>query len=475
MSTKRTNCVVLAAGDGKRMFSKSSKVLCEVSYKPMILWVLDAAKNSEIGEICVVVSNEDVERTVGEGVHIVYQRERLGTGHAVSCARKFLEEHSGEDTLVLCGDAPFIDVETISESLKHHRSENASSTVISAILENPAGYGRIVRKDGSISAIIEQADTDDVTAGIREINSGATWFSTDSLIESLDKISNDNVKGEYYLTEAIGIMISEGKKVAVYRSKSSDVTLGANNPLDLLNLNDIAKERILKKHLSEGVHFVSRSGIIIGPDVEIMPGAKILPGSILYGKSHIGSGCTIGPNSIVFESSIDSNTSFNSSQISNSTVGKNAAIGPFVRIRPGSTIADKVKLGNFVEIKNSNVGEGTSVAHLTYIGDCDVGRYCNFGCGVVTVNYDGEEKNRSTVKDFAFLGCNTNLISPVTVGTGAYTAAGCTVTKDVPDGALAIDRGQLNIKPGWAVNKLKKYITEKSKLLGKGNDRTEDK
>ncbi|NLL90896.1 MAG: bifunctional UDP-N-acetylglucosamine diphosphorylase/glucosamine-1-phosphate N-acetyltransferase GlmU [Ruminococcaceae bacterium] len=475
MSKRRTNCVVLAAGDGKRMFSKSSKVLCEVSYKPMILWVLDAAKNSGIDEICAVISNEDVERTVGSGIHITYQKQRLGTGHAVGCAREFLEEHSGEETLILYGDVPFIDVETISESLKLHRDNNASATVISAVIKDPTGYGRIVRKGGNISAIVEEIDADDATASIKEINSGAGWFSTDDLLQSLDKISNDNAKGEYYLTDAIGIMISEGKKVAVYKSKSSDVTLGANTPLDLLNLNDIARERILKKHLSGGVHFVSRSGISIGPDVNIMPGAKILPGSILYGKTSIGSGSVIGPNSLVFESSIGKNTSFNSSQIRNSSIGDEAEIGPFVQIRPCSTISDKVKLGNFVEIKNSDIGEGTSVAHLTYIGDSDVGRYCNFGCGVVVVNYDGEEKKRTTVKDFAFVGCNTNLISPVTVGKGAYTAAGCTVIKDIPDGALAIDRGQLNIKPGWAANKLKKYIEKKSKLLEMNNGKSEDK
>ncbi len=462
MATEKVNCVILAAGEGKRMFSRLSKVLCEVAYKPMILWVTDAAKSAGIADTCVVISNSDVEKVVGESCKTVYQNERLGTGHAVLCAMDFLKSHSGEDTLILYGDAPFIDAMTIQESLALHRETKAAATVISAVLENPKGYGRIVRKSGKIAAIVEQADTDDATAAINEINSGAGWFSTNALIETLSKITNDNAQGEYYLTDAVSILIQDGSTVSVYKSPTPDVTLGANSPLDLLNLNDIASERAILRHLTNGVHFVNRSGIIIGPDVEIAPGAEVLPGTILYGKTKIGSGTIVGPNTILRNVTVGENSSLNACHAYESTIGSHVNAGPFVQIRPGCTINDSVKVGDFVELKNSTIGEGTSVAHLTYIGDSEIGRFCNFGCGTVTVNYDGEKKERTIVKDYAFIGCNTNLVPPVTVGEAAYTAAGSTITKDIPDYALAIDRGTLTIKEGWAKKKLAAYIEKKS-------------
>ena len=467
---QNVNCVILAAGEGKRMFSRSSKVLCEVAYKPMILWVTDAAKSSGIEQICVVISNDDVKSAVGDDCTIAYQRERLGTGHAVLCASDFLKSHAGEDTLILYGDAPFIDINTIRNSLALHRETNASATIISAEIADPFGYGRIVRRGGSISAIIEQADTDDATGQITEINSGAGWFKTDALLRALSKITNENAQGEYYLTDAVSILIGTGQTVGVYRAETPDVTLGANSPVDLLNLNDLAKERAIVKHLSVGVHFVSRSGIIIGPDVIIAPGAEILPGSILIGKTEIGAGSIIGPNSMIKNSVIGNNTVLNETHVLESKIGNNVSIGPFVQIRPDCVINDDVHIGDFVEVKNSTIGEGTAIAHLTYIGDSDVGCYCNFGCGVVTVNYDGEKKSRTTIKDFAFIGCNTNLISPVTVGRSAYAAAGATISKNVPDGALALDRGQLIFKEGWATDKLKTYIERKTALM---NSKTE--
>ena len=461
MEKHRENCIVLAAGEGKRMFSGSSKVLCEVTHKPMLLWVIDAAKSAGIDDICVVVSDADVKKTAAD-CHIVFQNERLGTGHAVMCAIEFLKERKTEDTLILYGDVPFIDKETIRESLRLHRNTEASATIISAVLDNPEGYGRIIRKSGEISAIVEQADADDASATIKEINSGAGWFSTEALIETLGMIRNDNNQGEYYLTDAVSILLRTGKKVSVFQASSSDVTLGANSPLDLLNLNDIASERAILKHLLNGVRFINRSGVIIGPDVEIAPGAEILPGSIIYGKTTIGRGSVIGPNSIIRNSVIGENSVINASQIYESRIGNYVNTGPFVQIRPDCKIDDLVKIGDFVEIKNSSIGKGTSIAHLTYIGDSEVGRYCNFGCGTVTVNFDGEKKDRTIIKDYAFIGCNTNIIPPVTIGEAAYTAAGSTVTKDIPDGALAIDRGELMIKEGWGRKKLRLYINKKS-------------
>ena len=456
--------VILAAGQGKRMRAATSKVLCEVTGKPMLLWVIDAARGAGVDEICVVASEKDVmEAAEKAGCCIREQAERLGTGHAVRMAEDFLKEESG-DTLVLAGDAPFMDSGTLKQAYEMHVRQGNAVTVISAEIGDPGRYGRIIREGDALKGIVEVADCTDEQKQIREINSGAYWFNTGRLTEALQQIRNDNAQGEYYLTDAVAILIGAGYKAGAYTAASEDVVLGANDPAGLLLLNEIAARRAIDRHLENGVQFRLRDGVIIGPDVVIEAGAVILPGCTLTGKTVIRSGAVIGPNSMVTDSEIGENTHFESSKATEAKVGRDAKIGPYVQLRPNSVIGNKVKIGDFVEIKNSNIGEGTSVAHLTYIGDADVGRHCNFGCGVVFVNYDGEVKNRTTVGNFCFVGCNTNLIAPVTLGDGAYTAAGATVTKDVPAGALAISREALVIKDGWAARKLKKYIEKKEKI-----------
>ena len=459
------NAVILAAGQGKRMRAATSKVLCEVAGKPMLNWVIDAARKAEAGEICIVASEADVMEAAGKaGCLTRQQTERLGTGHAVRMAEDFLEERIGGDTLILCGDNPFMDSETIGNAYELHARQENAVTVITAEIADPARYGRIIRSGDALEGIVEDADCTEEQKKIREINSGAFWFRTEDLLGALKKIRNDNAQGEYYLTDAVAILLGEGKKAGAYKADSEDVVLGANDPAGLLLLNEIAAKRAVDRHLANGVQFRLRDGVVIGPDVVIEPGAVILPGCTLTGRTVIRAGAVIGPNSMVTDSEIGEGTVFESSKATDAFVGKDVRIGPYVQLRPDARIGDKVKIGDFVEIKNSSIGEGTSVAHLTYIGDADVGKYCNFGCGVVFVNYDGEVKNRTTVGDYCFVGCNTNLIAPVTLGDGAYTAAGATVTKDVPAGALAISREALVIKDGWAAKKLKKYIEKKQKL-----------
>ncbi len=456
------SCVILAAGEGKRMHAPHSKVLCEVSGKPMLRWVIDAARAAGIEKICVVASSDDVKQAA-EGCEIREQKERLGTGHAVICAKDFLLENQDGNTLVLCGDAPFIDPQTVRDAYAQHMASGAAVTVISAVVEQPGAYGRILRQGDALAGIVEAADCDERQRAICEINSGAYWFSTRALVEALGTLKNDNAQGEYYLTDAVAAILKSGKGAGCFAASGADIVLGANNPADLLLLNEIANRRAIDRHLANGVHFLSRDGVVIGPDVVIEPGATILPGSILYGSTKVCAGAKIGPNSLLSNLTVGPGTVFNASQGYDSRIGANAHIGPFVHIRPNSVIDDKVKIGDYVEVKNSHIGEGTSLAHLTYIGDSDVGRHCNFGCGVVVVNYDGEVKNRTTVGDFAFIGCNTNLVAPVTIGDGAYTAAGTTVTKDVPAGALAVGRARQTVIEGWAAKKLQKYIAKKSK------------
>lgn len=461
MRLKEQRCVILAAGDGKRMNAPGSKVLCEVAFKPLLRWVIDAARGAGITEICVVASSDDVKKAA-KGCVIAEQNERLGTGHAVMCAKDFLKD-CGQNTLVLCGDAPFIDSKTIDDSFEAHEKNGNAVTVISAAVDNPKGYGRILRRNGVLAAIVEERDCTVSTRQITEINSGAYWFKTADLLSSLGSLKNDNAQGEYYLTDAVQILLKSGKNAGRHVARYSDIVLGANTPTDILLLNEIAQKKMINKHLENGVVFISRHGIIIGPDVEIDAGAQILPGTMLSGATKIGSGSVIGPNTILRDTVIGKNSVVNSSQCTESSVGDGATVGPFVQLRANCHIGDRAKIGDFVEIKNSNIGEGTSLAHLTYIGDSDIGSFCNFGCGVVVANYDGDNKYRTVVKDYAFVGCNTNLVPPVTVGEGAYTAAGVTITEDVPDGALAIGRVKQENKLGLGAKKLQKYIEKKKK------------
>ena len=452
--------IILAAGQGKRMKTDLPKVMCEVLGIPMLRWVITACEQSGLDDICVVTGfeHEQIESYLSGKYPTVFQSQRLGTGHAVMQAEEFLKQDPDGNVLILCGDAPFIDKETITEALKLHTDENNSVTVITAVLENPAGYGRIIRSENGIAGNVEQKDCTAEQLKIREVNSGAYWFKVRDLLEVLFEIKPDNAQAEYYLPDCIGLLIEKGKRADAFISENNSVVLGANDRKGLLALNDIARKTVIEKHLENGVEFICTDGIIIEPSVEIECGAAVLPGTILKGSTKISKGAVIGPNSLISDTFVGENTVLNSVQAYQSKIGSGCKIGPFVHIRPNSEILDGVHLGNFVEIKNSVVGKGSSVSHLTYVGDSDVGKNVNFGCGVVTVNYDGTKKSRTVIKDNAFIGCNTNLVAPVTIGEAAYTAAGSTITKNVPDGALAIERSTQVNRENYAKRKLGRHI-----------------
>ena len=451
------NAIILAGGQGKRMKAEMPKPLFKVLGEPMLEWVIGACEGSGISDICVVKGYmaEMIDEYLGGRYETVLQAERLGTGHAVMQAIPFMKKNTDGNTLVLCGDAPFIDSKTISDSLKMHKDNGNSVTVITSEVENPFGYGRIIRTADGISSIVEEKDATVEQKKIREINSGAYWFRTEDLIEALGLITTDNSQGEYYLTDTIYILLEKGKKADAFKSENPNVVLGANDRRGLLMLNKTAREDIIARHLENGVEFTCTDGITIGRDVVIGAGTQILSGTVLSGKTAIGTDCVIGPDCIIENSKVGNGTKLNYVQCYESQIDDNVKIGPFVQVRPGSHIKSGAKIGDFVEIKNSVIGEETAVAHLTYVGDSDVGGCVNFGCGVVTVNYDGEKKSRCTIEDNAFIGCNTNLIAPVRVGKGAYTAAGSTITKDVPADALAIERGETRTVEGYAARKLK--------------------
>lgn len=454
------NAIILAGGQGKRMKADMPKPMFEVLGEPMLEWVIKACENAGISDLCIIKGymSEIIDKYLDGKYQTALQNECLGTGHAVMQAIPFMKEHSDGNTLVLCGDAPFIDSETIKKSLELHTSEKNSVTVITSVTDNPKGYGRIVRGENGITSIVEENDATEEQKKITEINSGAYWFNTNDLIDALGKLTQNNSQGEYYLTDTVFILLGKGKRANAYISENPDVVKGANDRKGLLELNTIARMNVIDKHLENGVEFTCTDGIEISPDVKIGIGTKILSGTKLRKNTVIGSNCVID-NCVIENCTVGNGTKLNYVQAFDSKIDDNVKIGPFVQIRPNCHIKSGVKIGDFVEIKNSTIGECTAVAHLTYVGDSDVGKNVNFGCGTVTVNYDGINKNRCEIGDNCFVGCNTNLIAPVKLGKGAYTAAGTTITKDVPDFALAIDRGETVIKDEYSLKKMKDKVT----------------
>lgn len=458
------NCaVILAGGEGTRMKSKKPKVMAELLFRPMIDRVYDAAKSAGVEDICVVTGyrSEVLEEHLNGRAVTVKQEQRLGTGHAVMQAAKFIAAHAGANVLILNGDAPFIDPKTIADALQYHTSHGFVQTVISAKIDDPFGYGRIVRDENmNFTAITEEASASDEVKKIKEINSGAMWFDADTLTHLLTKLDNNNSKGEYYLTDTVQIALSEGKRVGAFTASNADAVLGANSRYQLYELNEMLRMKVLKKLMAEGVSIPCTDGIMIDDGAEIAPDTVILPGTIIKAGCKIGTDCTIGPNTVLSQTIVGSGCILNNVQAENAVVEDHADIGPFVHLRPDAHIGEYVHCGNFVEVKNSDIGAHTSVSHLTYVGDSDVGTGVNFGCGVVTVNFNGKTKNRCVIGNDAFIGCNTNLIAPVTVGERAYTAAGSTITEDVPGDALSIARQRQTNKENW-VTEHKPYRPKK--------------
>ena len=331
-------------------------------------------------------------------------------------------------------------------------------TVITAELDQPFGYGRIIRTENGISGIVEQKDATEEQRAIKEVNSGAYWFRTADLADLLGKLKNDNVQGEYYLTDTISIAISEGKNAGAYKSDNADIIKGANDRKDLLELNTYARMAVIEKHLANGVEFTCTDGVVIERGVTIGAGTEILPNTIIRKNTTIGANCKIGPNTVVENCKLGDDVNLHTVQAYEAEIESGVKIGPYVHIRPDSVIRSGAKIGDFVEIKNSVIGEKTAIAHRAYVGDSDIGKRVNIGCGTVTVNYDGIEKSRCVIGDNCFVGCNTNLIAPVKLGKAVYTAAGTTVTRDVPDYALAIDRGVMKINEGYTLRKLKSKL-----------------
>lgn len=457
--------VILAAGEGTRMKSSKPKVMAQVLFKPMIDWVISAAKAGGVEDICVVkgYKNEILEAHLGGKYTTVLQAQRLGTGHAVMQAKDFIAEHIDGEVLILNGDAPLMDSKTIGDALTFHKENGNSATVISARVPDPFGYGRIQRdENGLLKCIVEQKEATEEQKKIDEVNSGAYWFNAKALLDALDTLAENHTDSskEYYLTDAMEIILSKGGKASAYIAETADVVLGANDRAQLYELNEIARKQILIKHMKNGVSIPCVDGVMISPDAEIGADTEILPGTIINGRCVIGTECSIGPNSLIENSLISDGVELNNTQVFSSEVKSGSHIGPFVRIRPDCVVGENVRVGNFVELKNARIGEKTSVSHLSYIGDAEFGKNINVGCGCATVNFNGRDKNKTIVGDNAFIGCSTYLVAPVEIGDNAFTAAGSVITEDVPADSLAIARSRQVIKEDW-VNIVKPYRWQK--------------
>lgn len=446
--------LILAAGEGKRMKSKLPKVLHKVCGKAMVQHVIDAVKGAGVQQLAVVVGHkaEEVRAYLGDDIYTVYQKEQLGTGHAVMCAEDFLKDKEGT-VIILAGDAPLITAETISRVLKYHEEGGYAATVLTADAEDPTGLGRIIRDaNGNVEKIVEHKDASEEERKVKEVNSANYCFDIKVLLDMLGKLDNKNAQGEYYLTDTIELIRKSGRKVGAYKTSFTEF-MAVNSKVQLYEADKAMRKRILYGLMDQGVTIIDPETVYIGTDVKVARDTVIYPGVILEGNTEIGEDCIIGQNTRIVNSTIENGVSIQSSVIMNSHIMDGAQIGPFAYIRPDSTIGRHTRIGDFVEIKKSSIGDGTKVSHLTYIGDATVGKDCNFGCGTVFVNYDGINKNKTIVGDHAFIGCNTNLIAPVEVGDNAYIAAGSTITDDVPEETLAIARARQVNKDGWVKRK----------------------
>ena len=410
--------IVMAAGKGTRMKSKNSKLVQKIYGKEIVKRAVENAKKAGIEDIVAVVGymKEQVQGVLGEDVKYVEQKEMLGTGHAVMQATKYLEGKKGK-VLVLNGDVPILRPETINRLLKKSIDNNEYATVLTAIYDDPKGYGRIIRDEGgNIKAIVEEKDATDEQREIQEINGGIYCFDIEMLLEALKEIRPNNSQGEYYLTDVIKIIGDKGLRTGAFIVKDNTEILGVNDRMQLQMLTKILQHRINTEHMNNGVTIEDINSTYIYDDVKIGMDTVIHPNTTIKSDVQIGEDCEIGPNSY---------------------------------IREGCRLASKVKIGSFVEIKKAIIGEGTKVPHLSYMGDCQIGAHTNIGCGTITCNYDGLNKSKTIIGENCFIGSNSNFVAPVTLGDNVFVGAGSTITEDAPENSLAIARERQTNKKDW--------------------------
>lgn len=433
--------VILAAGKGTRMKSDLPKVLHQVCGKSMIRHIISTAKNLNPTRNVVIIGHKgELVKSELEDLNIDYgdQEQQLGTGHAVMQAEDSLSEFKGS-VLVLCGDTPLLTSETLKRLVRKQQEEEVAATVLTTKVDNPAGYGRIVRGEtGNVTKIIEDKDATPAEKELKEINTGTYCFDSEFLFAALKEIDTDNAQGEYYLTDVIEIVKQQGEKVNAVVTEDEEETLGVNTRRHLVQAGKTLRNRICNRHLDNGVTIIDPENTFIDQEVEIGKDTVIYPFTILEGQTKIGSHSIIGPQSRIIDSQIGSQVEVQNSVIMETTVEDGVTVGPFAYLRPGTEIGKNAKIGDFVEIKKSKIGSQSKVPHLSYIGDTTIGQGVNIGAGTITANYDGEEKHQTRIEDGVFIGSNSTLVAPVNIGKSAVTGAGSVVLDDVADDTLVL-------------------------------------
>jgi len=455
MIMENTAVIIMAAGKGKRMKSNLPKVLHNLAGKPILNYVLDTIYQLEAKRKILIVGykSDQIRELIGDKIEYVEQKEQLGTAHAVLQTNKLLSDFKG-DVLILSGDVPFLTVKILKKLLKYHQANNFCCTLVSTILKNPKGYGRIIRdKKGEIKGIIEEVDLSADKKKITEVNSGIYCVNKDKLFQALEKITPDNKQGEYYLTDSVEILLKEGLTVGNIIVKDYSEILGINSRLDLTDASQKVYQKTLQDLMLQGVTIVDPNSTFIERGVKIGQDTIIYPFTIIEKDTKIGKNCIIGPNSHLIDSRIGKGVRVWASIIESSTVKEEANIGPYAHLRPETVVEKGAKIGNFVEVKKSTIGEDSKASHLTYLGDATIGKKVNIGAGTITCNYDGEKKYKTIIEDEVFIGSNNTLVAPVKLGKDSYTGAGSTITEDVPAGNLAIARSRQRNISGWRKRK----------------------
>ncbi|MGB6178332.1 bifunctional UDP-N-acetylglucosamine diphosphorylase/glucosamine-1-phosphate N-acetyltransferase GlmU [Carnobacterium sp.] len=436
--------VVLAAGQGSRMKSKLYKVLHPVAGKPMVGHVIEQVEATGASKIVTIVGfgAEKVKDYLGDRTNYAVQEEQLGTGHAVIQAETHLKNKDGI-TLVICGDTPLLSAETLNNLFDYHQKKGAKATILTAHAQDPTGYGRVIRNEENyVEKIVEQKDANDTEKLVQEVNTGTYCFDNKLLFETLSQVGNENSQGEYYLPDVIEILKNQNEIVDAYIMTSENEGMGVNDRVALAEASRLMRRRINTMHMQNGVTLIDPMTTYIDSDVTIGSDTIIEPNVTLKGKTIIGEDCFVGAHSEIVNGTIGDGVRVTNSSIKDSVMEKDSNIGPYSHLRPNSHIGESVHIGNFVEIKNATIGKTSKVGHLTYVGDADLGENINIGCGTIFVNYDGKNKFRTTVGNNVFIGCNANLIAPLTIEENVYIAAGSTITKDVPTQAMAIARAR---------------------------------
>lgn len=448
--------IVLAAGQGTRMKSGIPKVLHRVAGRPMLAWVLDAVTATKPERVIVVVGHgaESVTAILPDGVEWCVQEERRGTGHATQIALEHAGDVAGRSVMVLPGDTPLITAEALGDLLHHHTLPGAA--MLAAEVEDPNGYGRVLRSGGVVTGIVEHKDASDDQRRVREINAGMYVFDGTTLPADLAALRPENAQAELYVTDVIGAVADRGEPISAL-VVAEHLVVGINTHEQLAEANRIARRRILTGLMVSGVSILDPDRTYVDAGVVVEPGAVIYPGCHLEGATHISAGAVVGPDVYAVDTAIGSGARAWYSVLRGADIGPDCEVGPYTTLRPGTVMRSGSKAGSFVEIKKSVLGENAKVPHLSYMGDATIGANANIGAGSITCNYDGHNKNETHIGEGAFIGSDTMLVAPVSIGDGAITGAGSVITRDVESGSLAVERSEQRSVPGYAARRAERY------------------